>query len=316
MLYRHGIGTATVVMLVVLRLNIGWHFFHEGVNHYTDPLWTSEATLRGAKGPLAPFYQSYLPDYHGMEYWLHTEQREDNGKVVKEWIDDIQKNWNDERRPEWIKHYELDKKQQDLASQITRDYQGKVRSWYSSNKDDLENHVHQWKRLGEKRRAPDAETVPFRRQRVAQSQAELNAESSRWREELLALEVEFDNALSEILTDEQRTRGDLPRRATSIDLVDSVMTYAILAIGLMLILGLFTRTACVAGAMFLLSIVSMQPFWVSETIPTYNQFVEMFALLMLATTHVGRWGGLDFFIHNLVLGRARARKGNDDVLES
>lgn len=316
MLYRHGIGTATVVMLVVLRLNIGWHFFHEGVKHYADPAWTSEATLRGAKGPLAPFYQSYLPDFHGMEYWLHTEQRESNGKVVGQWIDEIQKDWNDQRRPQFIEHYDLDKDQQKRASEVTRQYQGKVRSWYSSHKDDLENHVHQWKRTAQKREAPDSENVPFRRQRVSQSQAELAAETGGWRGELAALEQEYDNAMAQMLTDEQRLRGEPSHATTSIDLVDSVMTYAILGIGLLLLLGLFTRTACVAGALFLLSIVSMQPFWVSETIPTYNQFVEMFALLMLATTHVGRWGGLDFFVHNLVLGRAQATKGNDDALDS
>ncbi|MEX0978562.1 MAG: hypothetical protein WDZ48_06910, partial [Pirellulales bacterium] len=97
---------------------------------------------------------------------------------------------------------------------------------------------------------------------------------------------------------------------------DTVMTYVILAIGALLLLGLLTRTACIAGALFLLSVVSMQPFWVSEAIPTYNQLVEMFALLMLATTHVGRWGGLDFFVHHLVFGREPATKGTSDVSES
>jgi hypothetical protein len=30
-----------------------------------------------------------------------------------------------------------------------------------------------------------------------------------------------------------------------------------------------------------------------------KEFVEMMALFALATTRVGRWGGLDFFIHYL-----------------
>ena len=46
------------------------------------------------------------------------------------------------------------------------------------------------------------------------------------------------------------------------------------------------RAACVVGAAFLFSVVMMQPFWVSETAPTFNQYVEMFALLTLATTAV------------------------------
>ena len=69
-----------------------------------------------------------------------------------------------------------------------------------------------------------------------------------------------------------------------------------------------------AGAVFLLSVVLMQPFWVSDALPTYNQWVEMFALLMLATTRVGRWAGLDYFIGNLIWGSTS--KGTIDVSKS
>ncbi len=52
-------------MLVALRLVIGWHFFREGVSHRNDSHWSSEGFLKQAKGPLAPLYQSSLPDLHG-----------------------------------------------------------------------------------------------------------------------------------------------------------------------------------------------------------------------------------------------------------
>jgi len=78
--------------------------------------------------------------------------------------------------------------------------------------------------------------------------------------------------------------------------------------------GLFTRLACLAGAAFLLSVVLMQPFWVSDAMPTFNQYVEMFALLTLATTEVGRWGGLDFFLPRLISGKSS--KGKTDVSQS
>ncbi len=104
--------------------------------------------------------------------------------------------------------------------------------------------------------------------------------------------------------------------ATSLEIVDVTMTYGILAIGLLLLLGLFTRTACVAGAAFLLSVVMMQPFWVSEALPTFNQYVEMLALLTLATTPVGRWAGLDFFLTPFVSRICCSSKGKTDVSES
>ena len=86
---RYSISTATVVMLVLLRLNIGWHFFSEGVDHCTDPQWTSEPVLRNAKGPLAPWYQAYLPDFHGLGDWLHGEVDGTESQAVQGWIDEI-----------------------------------------------------------------------------------------------------------------------------------------------------------------------------------------------------------------------------------
>jgi uncharacterized membrane protein YphA (DoxX/SURF4 family) len=129
------------------------------------------------------------------------------------------------------------------------------------------------------------------------------------------MELGYENALHELLTDEQRSLGPMARPSTAIDLVDTVMKYVVLAIGVLLLLGLFTRTASLAGAVFLLSVVMTQPFWASESQPTFNQYVEMFALLTLATTHVGRWGGLDFFVHRLIWARQDA-KGKTDESQS
>jgi uncharacterized membrane protein YphA (DoxX/SURF4 family) len=89
----------------------------------------------------------------------------------------------------------------------------------------------------------------------------------------------------------------------------------ILAVGTLLLVGLFTRLACVVGAVFLLSVVMMQPFWVSDAAPTFNQYVEMFALITLATTQVGRWAGLDYFVHRLLAG-APSAKGDSHVSEA
>lgn len=312
---RYAIGTVTVVMLVVLRLSIGWHFFSEGIKHYTDPHWTSEAVLRAAKGPLAPLYHAYLPNFHAMEPWLHADPPQSESSAVEGWIDEIQKDWDD-RRERFALHYGLDSKRQKRAMNVSRDYQAKVRSWQRANKDALEAHVHQWQRMQRGRQTPDASDVPFRGQRLAAMKAALLAEASSWRAELTLLERDYENALTGLLTQEQRNSGPMPRPMIPIDLLDAVMTYAILGIGVLLLLGLFTRTACLAGAMFLLSVVMTQPFWVSESQPTFNQFVEMLALVTLATTHVGRWSGLDFFAHNLIFGRRPATKGKTDESES
>ena len=64
---RPRLGVATMIALVALRLAIGWHFFSEGMKHYTDQAWSSEGFLRSAKGPLAAKYQAVLPDFHGWD---------------------------------------------------------------------------------------------------------------------------------------------------------------------------------------------------------------------------------------------------------
>jgi hypothetical protein len=56
-------------------------------------------------------------------------------------------------------------------------------------------------------------------------------------------------------------------------------------------------------AIFLGSVIASQPPWVAGALTTvFNyQAVEFVALLVLASSRVGRWGGLDFFIHHLFL---------------
>jgi uncharacterized membrane protein YphA (DoxX/SURF4 family) len=315
--HRFSIGLATVVMLVLLRLNIGWHFFSEGVKHYSDPHWTSEPSLRSAKGPLASWYQAYLPDFHGFEELLHGKGTESGPHAAQAWVDAIQSDWH-AYAEQFTAHYALNDVQQKQADEILHQYQAKVRAWAADNKDALATHVHQWQRKETTRGAP-AGDVPFQKQRMAEKQALLSAEASSWLAELKGLERTYDNALDGLLESGQRRAGPLAHHTTSVDTVDDVMKYVILGIGLLLLLGLFTRLACVIGAVFLFSVVMMQPFWVSEALPTYNQFVEMFALLALATTRVGRWGGLDFFLANLFarpLPLTEKAKGKSHVSQS
>ena len=311
---RYSIGVATVVMLVLLRLNIGWHFFSEGVKHSTDTNWSSEAVLRAAKGPLAPMYRSYLPDFHHFEELLHGPTDENDAHAVQTWIDGVQTDW-DTYRQEFAAHYGLNDAQQKQATKILKEHQAELRDWTAANKDAIATHVHEWQRK-ETTKATPAGDLPFQKKRVADKQAALNSEANGWLGELRRTETDYRNDLFSLLDDEQRGVKPLAHHVNSLDVVDDVMKYAILAIGLLLIVGLFTRLACLAGAAFLLSVVLMQPFWVSDTMPTFNQYVEMFALLTLATTEVGRWGGLDFFLPRLITGKCCSSKGKTDVSQS
>ena len=88
--------------------------------------------------------------------------------------------------------------------------------------------------------------------------------------------------------------------------IDQATMWGLTILGACLLVGLFSRTACLLSAAFLLSTyLCMPPFPWLPTAPNnegYYLFVnknviEMLALLALATTASGRWFGLDALIH-------------------
>jgi uncharacterized membrane protein YphA (DoxX/SURF4 family) len=90
-----------------------------------------------------------------------------------------------------------------------------------------------------------------------------------------------------------------------------LLTWSLFGIGLCLMLGLFTRPAALAGAGFMLFVVMSQPSYpgvypldppqLGHALLVNKDFVEMIALLVIASTSLGRWTGLDFFIHRFLI---------------
>src|SRR5215207_8634315 len=101
---RYYYSLATILMLVVLRLNIGWHFYSEGMHHTLDPSWSSEGFLRAAKGPLAPYFQQYLPDRYGWDKVMHSEY--DAGPATESFVNEIGDSWKD-FRTRFGQHFKL-----------------------------------------------------------------------------------------------------------------------------------------------------------------------------------------------------------------
>lgn len=102
-----------------------------------------------------------------------------------------------------------------------------------------------------------------------------------------------------------------PVPATRLGVLESMTTYGLIVMGMCLMLGLFTRLAALGGAVFLLTAVVLEqvawPGYYPQLPPSAGhalivnkEVIEMLVLFALATTNVGRWGGLDFFIHYLV----------------
>jgi uncharacterized membrane protein YphA (DoxX/SURF4 family) len=106
---------------------------------------------------------------------------------------------------------------------------------------------------------------------------------------------------------------------------DFVVRYGLVVVGFCLLLGLFTRTACVAGAGFLLMFfLAMPPLPGLPENPKAEghylyinkNIIEMLALLALATTQSGRWVGLDGLLHYFSPFRRRERAAKTEKKET
>ncbi len=382
---RYQYATATIILLVCLRLVIGWHFFKEGVSHYTDPNFSSEGFLKQAKGPLADQFKSVLPDFHGWDRLMlaplpddpvsdaqaseasapaptdsrtadaATAKPDDNKTAdsksadekttdaksselktaaaksekkltekpayedwlrvaIVDWRGDVEKNSD---------YYHFDDKQKAAADTLVDDSIRRIKDGPGGlvvEEPDIHLYRQLLARVQRLSAAPGATVIPNEVARVAAADQNplaergLNGPSSpiatqpaAWLANAQGYDQLFHNRLHDLLTADQKAMVS-PLASSRIHDIDTAVTWMLLIAGGCLIVGLFTRLAAVVGALFLLSIICTQPPWLATSVQTYtyNQWVEMIALLALATTPVGRWGGLDYFLPRFFGGCCRA----------
>jgi uncharacterized membrane protein YphA (DoxX/SURF4 family) len=220
------------------------------------------------------------------------------GKPYSAWAEQIVNDW-DAQLKQFTKQYGLDEQQSAAAVEALKARNDQLLEYLDSETDKITEYRVELARLQRWEASPLAGQVPFQETRIAVKTADTGAMPGVWVNQVRQLDDGFQHDLHALLTDAQKGRpasAGMPSMAT---LINKTVTYWVLGVGVLLILGLFTRFASIAGALFLLSVVATQPPWVQGAQPVYYQWVEMMALLVLATTPVGRWGGLDFFLHAL-----------------
>lgn len=106
------------------------------------------------------------------------------------------------------------------------------------------------------------------------------------------------------LTTEQLGKGSLPAERSRTFLIDWANMIGLTVIGLCLIFGFFTRFAALCGAVLLATYYLAMPPWpglppnpIAEGhyLIVDKNLIEIIALLMIASSRVGRWMGLDAF---------------------
>jgi len=276
------IGWLAAAAIALLRIGIGVHFLSEGVDKVSDPKPFSGPFFANAKGPLAPLYKQVVWDPNG-EYRLDLE----GANLI----------WDDYRN-RVVSHYGFDEKQTKQANQVLQTYKGRLKQFFSANGAEIDEYFLWLKRQKDNAGDPTRQLASLQKH-----DARIAAEAGKLRGQLIppidGLWKDFENDLNAIATQEQWERhgrlaiGKPGRAPIDTETMDLVVPWFDLAIGVSLILGLFTPPSALLGAAFLGMICISQWPGSPGAVPVWNQAIEMLALVALAAIGAGRFFGLD-----------------------
>ena len=302
---RFRIGLITVIGLVLLRLGCGWHFLQEGIWKRENPSFSAAGFLRQSRGPFRDYFLNMIPDLDGHER-LSAE------KMSQRWEAYLE---NFEKR------YEFSEEQKEnQAKRVYDNYEGRLTEFLTENKDDIKKYQDGLEKLAAAKADKTSGDMPYMVKRLADQETELRGQAKPWLDYVDALDKNYRRDLQQIVSDGQQTRGGpFPEETSQLDRIDNYTGIGIAAIGACLMVGLFTRLASFAGAAFLISVVLAHPYYPgvfpaphpSGGHPLFvsKEVIEMLALVALGLSPVGRWGGLDFFIHHGITRPLFGRRG-------
>ncbi|MDX1944063.1 MAG: DoxX family protein [Pirellulaceae bacterium] len=284
---RYQIGFLAACAIVALRLGIGLHFFSQGV----EKLGTSFTAgfLGSAKGPFAPLYKSMIWDRDGYA-------RLNADATAAHW---------DQFRNRIVAHYHFDEGQQAAAKKALEAHLRSLRAYLDEKGDDIDQYV----KSVERRDANKADAARADLASLRAHDARIDAERTQLIQPILAsidnLWKNLDNDLNALATTEQWKRhgrlaiGKIGERPFDSEFIDRLIPYFDMAVGLCLIVGLFTRPAAILGGLFLASVCISQWPGTPGAAPIYPYLIEMLALFVLAAVGAGQIAGLDFLVSGI-----------------
>ena len=289
--------TLVIVALVALRLGCGWLFFREGSKKLDSDKFTSESFLREAKGPFAGMYLGMIPDPYG-------DIRQDIAYAEEEW----KYYYNDA-----AKHFDFDDDQLKQAEDAHKRALSKLKYFLHITVVDWVHNFLESERVVAAAAQDSTASVNYRRTWIEKQDKEINSELQGWLKEIDAIWDSYEEDIHDIARegmfeyDDGTTMSQYElygpytlstpgASGLGSGFADSFIPWFTFGVGVLLVLGLFTRVSAVAGSAFLLTVVASQPPFVPSATDTNYQIVLMLGLLVVAAVGAGRWGGLDFFV--------------------
>lgn len=285
-----------VAALALLRIVVGLHFFLEGIGHLRDPDWSSAGFRKAAVGPLGDWYRSSLPQTGDWTGTLGSRGPEDAAAAAGRWQESVVRGWRAllARRARLVP---LSTDARAGAEKSLEAAQAELAAYVATIADDLVDYRLQLQRLTGMQEKPGAAAIPFERERVAKKRGELAGRAAGWMKDAGAigtkLVAEWDRQLG---SDAERRRAATAIEPTALWKADRFVSWSLVTIGACLVLGILVKFNAMGGAMFLASVIASQPFWVAGAQSTYDQWVELSALLAIAALPSGGWSGLEYFL--------------------
>lgn len=288
------------VALVLLRVGVGWHFYKEGSEKVQSGKFSSAGFLGSAKGPLAGMYKSMLRDPDGYA-------RLDSEETLNSWAS---------YRARVSRHYGFDEEQETKADEITKRREEQLKFYFRENAEQMEVYFKSLETKREDLADPVRQGVAsLKGQLGKKAVADYPPEPGKWFAQIEALWKAYELDLNGLANESQKKSRRplaLPRpgaTAFGVDQIDKVLPYFDLLVGICLMLGLLTRPAAIAGAIFLCSVMAAQWPGAADATPVYPQLIETLALFTLAATGAGKYAGLDGLFSRLCCKRC-APAGN------
>ncbi len=212
------------------------------------------------------------------------------------------------------------------ARKLLQDHIDELRQWAAANQDEMvawwnsRDRERGFARDGSSREEVALEVESLRGQ-TDKIVSERNQKLAEWSADLESMWAGLESEVNALAVADQAKKPALSihrpfaQPNSALQWINRIVPWFDLIVGALLVLGLFTRIASLAGAVFLASIVLLQPPWIPDAATTWPQLIEFAAMLMLFAIGGGRFGGLDFFLAAL-RRRTLARPDTAPVVES
>jgi uncharacterized membrane protein YphA (DoxX/SURF4 family) len=302
--------SAVIILLVALRLAIGWYFFESGRSKNLDRNFSSVGFLSQAKGPLAPLYKANLPHYHRfMELAAIPRVDAPNPHPARSaqwdafhaapyaaWQEQIVFDFG-RLRLKANTFYQYDPDQLKRADKVFSYYLRQLDDYFITNRDDIAAYRHERARLHDWQQTATASDVPYQQQRIAAKQAELKITAAAFQTAVNVIEDELRDELAALaVTETAHQRVPLPRSHDTVARFDRFLMVTHFLIGGCLVVGFLSRFAAISAGLFLLTVIASQPPWIAGYSTIGYQVVMLIGCLLLAVTPSGRWCGIDYFL--------------------